>query len=176
MLREYAHLKLSPKVQVALPLEQVGDEMSLFRTQICPIPGVPEAVLGVVHTGGKLLWVIDLADFLAEVLGLMRRSHPLRDELTLVLIRQGLPSEQDPLTPLACVVGSRLPAFTLNPAHFHPIPDPWKALLGPLFSGLTWIEPATPSASNRFPVGLLQVSALFEALSRCRTRTGGEFR
>ncbi|AFY82231.1 chemotaxis protein CheW [Oscillatoria acuminata] len=182
MLRTYATLQLSPTVQVVVPKEQVVDEITLLRRQICPIPGVPEAILGVVNISGKLLWVIDLADFLTEVLGLMHRSPSRGDELTLVLIRKDPTPEQDQVeeestvTPLACVVSDRLATLTLNSRHFTPIPDPWKPLLRPLFSGLTWLEPPTDAAVPRFPVGLLQVSALFEALSRHSSPTAGEFR
>ncbi|MCT7997288.1 chemotaxis protein CheW [Laspinema sp. C5] len=182
MLRMYAGLQLSPKVQVVVPMEQVVEEITLSRRQICPIPGVPEAILGVVNIAGKLLWVIDLADFLTEVLGLMRRSPSHSDELTLVVIRKDPTPETDPekeestVTPFACVVCDRLVTLTLNSTQVTPIPDPWRALLRPLFSGLIWISPPRDAAPRRFPVGLLQVSALFEALSRHSTPTAGEFR
>lgn len=182
MLITYAGLQLSPKVQVVVPMAQVVEEIARSRRQICPIPGVSEAILGVVNTGGKLLWVIDLADFLTEVLGLTRRSHSRGDELTLVVIRQDPTPEPDPqeeestVTPLACVVCDRLVTLTLNSTHFTPIPEPWKSLLRPLFSGLIWISPPSDAAPRRFPVGLLQVSALFDALSRYSTPTAGEFR
>lgn len=182
MLRTYAGLQLSPKVQVMVPIEQVVEEITLSRRQICPIPGVPEAILGVVNTGGKLLWVIDLADFLTEVLGLTRRSPSRVDELTLVVIRKDPTPEPDPqeeestVTPLACVVGDRLAPLTLNSTHFTPVPDPWRPLLRPLFSGLIWITPPRDTAGRRFPVGLLQVSALFDALRRHSSPTAGEFR
>ncbi|HEY9837522.1 MAG TPA: chemotaxis protein CheW [Vampirovibrionales bacterium] len=182
MLRTYAGLQLSPRVQVVVPIEQMVEEIALSRRQICPIPGVPEAILGVVNIAGKLLWVIDLADFLTEVLGLMRRSPSRCDELTLVIIRKDLGTEQDvdeeesTGTPFACLVCDRLVTLTLNSTHFTPIPDPWRPLLRPLFSGLIWISPPTDTGSRRFPVGLLQVSALFEALSRHSTFTVGEFR
>lgn len=180
MLRTYAGLQLSPKVQVVVPIAQVGEEITLSRRQICPIPGVPEAILGVVNTGGKLLWVIDLADFLTEVLGLTRRSPSPVDELTLVVIRKDptpeLEAEESTVTSFACVVCDRLPTRTLNSTQVTPIPEPWKPLLRPLFSGLIWIAPPTDAPGRRFPVGLLQVSALFEALSRHSTPTAGGFR
>ncbi|WP_254565102.1 chemotaxis protein CheW [Oscillatoria sp. HE19RPO] len=182
MLRTYAGLQLSPKVQVMVPIEQVIEEITLSRRQICPIPGVPEAILGVVNTGGKLLWVIDLADFLTEVLGLTRRSPSRVDELTLVVIRKDPTPEPDPqeeestVTPLACLVCDRLATLTLNSTQLTPIPDPWRPLLRPLFSGLIWIAPPSDAAARRFPVGLLQVSALFDALSRHSSPTAGEFR
>ncbi len=182
MLRTYAGLQLSPKVQVMVPIEQVIEEITLSRRQICPIPGVPEAILGVVNTGGKLLWVIDLADFLTEVLGLTRRSPSRVDELTLVVIRKDPTPEPDPqeeestITPLACLVCDRLATLTLNSTQVTPIPDPWRPLLRPLFSGLIWIAPPSDAAARRVPVGLLQVSALFDALSRHSSPTAGEFR
>jgi chemotaxis signal transduction protein len=182
MLRTYAGLQLSPKVQVVVPIAQVVEEITLSRRQICPIPGVPEPILGVVNTAGKLLWVIDLADFLTEVLGLTPRSPSRVDELTLVIIRKDPRTEPDPqeeestVTPFACLVCDRLVTLSLNATQVTPIPDPWRPLLRPLFSGLIWISPPTDTASRRVPVGLLQVSALFDALSRHSTPTVGEFR
>jgi twitching motility protein PilI len=182
MLRTYAGLQLSPKVQVIVPIEQVVEEITITRRQICPIPGVPEAILGVVNTGGKLLWVIDLADFLTEVLGLTRRSPSRVDELTLVVIRKDPTPEADPqeeestVIPLACLVCDRLATLSLNSTQVTPIPDPWRPLLRPLFSGLIWIAPPKDAAARRFPVGLLQVSALFDCLSRHSSPTAGEFR
>lgn len=182
MLRTYAGLQLSPKVQVMVPREQVVEEIAILRRQICPIPGVPEAILGVVNTGGKLLWVIDLADFMTEVLGLSARSPSRVDELILVVIRKDPTSENDPeeeestIISLACVVCDRLVTLPLNSTQMTPIPDPWKPLLRPLFSGLIWIAPPTDAAARRFPVGLLQISALFDCLSRYSTPTAGEIR
>ncbi|MCT7970287.1 chemotaxis protein CheW [Laspinema sp. D1] len=182
MLRTYAGLQLSPKVQVVVPIEQVVEEIARSRREICPIPGVPEAILGVVNIAGKLLWVIDLADFLTEVLGLTPRSPSRGDELTLVVIRKDPRTEPHPdeeestVTPFACVVCDRLVTLTLNSTHVTPIPDPWRPLLRPLFSGLIWISPPSDAASRRFPVGLLQVSALFDALSRHSSLTAGELR
>ena len=181
MLRTYAGLQLSPKVQVMVPMEQVVEEIARSRRQICPIPGVPQAILGVVNIAGKLLWVIDLGDFLTEILGLTPRSPSRVDELTLVVIRkdptpeQDLEAEESTVTSLACVVCDRLATLTLNSTQITPIPDPWRPLLRPLFSGLVWISPSTDAAPRRFPVGLLQVSALFEALSRHSTPTAGGF-
>lgn len=176
MLREYAHLQLSQTVQLALPMELVVGSIAVSRTQICPIPGVANAILGVVNRGGKLVWVLDLADFLAELLTLESRSPSINpsstSELTLVVIRDrplANPANSDPSTStrwldfedphshhLAWVVPFPPEPLTLNPTAFQPIPQPWASLLSAAIARVAWLDSRA--------IALLNVSAIFDAL------------
>lgn len=64
MLDDYFFVQLRQSIKVVLPLTSVQEVISLSYSEVCPIPGVASALLGVVNQRGKLLWVLDLGDLL----------------------------------------------------------------------------------------------------------------
>lgn len=64
MLDDYFFVQLRQSIKVVLPLNSVKEVISLSYGEVCPIPGVAPALLGVVNQRGKLLWVLDLGDLL----------------------------------------------------------------------------------------------------------------
>lgn len=64
MLNDYFFVQLRQSLKVALPLDSTREVISLTYGEICPVPGVSPALLGVANQRGKLLWVLELGDLL----------------------------------------------------------------------------------------------------------------
>lgn len=63
-LKENKTARTERSRSVAIPLEIVRQVLTINPTNVCPIPGVKLALLGVVNQKGKLLWLLDLASLL----------------------------------------------------------------------------------------------------------------
>lgn len=156
MLTEYFQVQLRQSMRVVLPLDSTAEVMSLRAGEICPIPGIPPAVLGVVNQRGRLLWVVELSD----LLGVAPPSQWLQsqDKLTLVVItassaysNTGQESRQ-----LGCVVTALQGILPLDSAKFKPVARQ-SPTLGSFLSGVAEIEQS--------PVAVLNTDAVFTALS-----------
>lgn len=82
MSTDYFYVQLRRSVRVAVPLAQTAEVAMLSQTQVCPIPGVASALLGVVSQRGKLLWVLELSDLLGlppsgGAIARFRETHPV---------------------------------------------------------------------------------------------------
>lgn len=160
MLKDYFYIQLRQSVRLALPVENVAEVIAVSSSDICPIPGVASALLGVVNQRGQLLWVVDLADLLSDVLCLA--PSPLRyrspEQLTLaVLAANPTSATTSGAAPrLACAVSALKGVVPLNPAEFKPIPASFSPAFSSFLSGLTEIE--------QLSVAVLNVSAVFAAL------------
>ena len=64
MLKDYFHVQLGSAEQLAIPLDNATEAISAIRLDVCPIPGVPAYLLGVINQRGRLLWMLDLATLL----------------------------------------------------------------------------------------------------------------
>ncbi len=62
MSKDYFYGQLRQSKNILFPLESTEEVISLTYGEICPVPGVSFALLGVVNQRGKLLWVLDLSD------------------------------------------------------------------------------------------------------------------
>lgn len=188
MLKDYLHIQLSRCVQLAVPVEHIEQVMTLPRVQICPIPGVPSAVLGVVDRGSKLLWVLELTDFLSDVLGLSPTPGSMKEELTVVVIRSAPKSNVEdsnhsasnanqaiaipkelPISHLACAIAAERGTVSLNPAQFKPIPSRLAPLIGSVLSSVAWVKLPNTASVSLSPLGLLDVKAVFDALQTATT-------
>ncbi len=59
---DYFIVELAQKTStIAIPLEQVQEVISVNAVDICPIPGVSEAILGMMNQRGNLIWLLDLS-------------------------------------------------------------------------------------------------------------------
>jgi len=160
MLKDYFYIQLRQSVRLALPVENVAEVMTVTWSDICPIPGVASSLLGVVNQRGQLLWVVELADLLSDVLCLA--PSPLRyrsrEQLTLAVLAGNPASATTSGAPprLACVVSALKGIVSLNPAELKPIPASFSPAFSSFLSGLTEIE--------QFSVAVLNVSAVFAAL------------
>ncbi|MEB3830226.1 chemotaxis protein CheW [Phormidium sp. CCY1219] len=170
MQQEYAHLELSATVNLAVPMEYVEETIAIAWAEICPIPGVPDGVLGVIDRGGKLLWVVELADFLSDILGLSAIARSHGDELTVGILCNSPREEKrqgDDRPPLVRQVGIAIGAFrgtlSVNPDEFQPIPPQWAPAIASLISQVAWVNP--PNSPRMFPLGVLDIPAFFHALN-----------
>ena len=57
--REYFSVALSPKIDLAIPLESMGTVVQIETPNICLIPGVADFWYGTINFKGSLLWVLD---------------------------------------------------------------------------------------------------------------------
>ncbi|MBO9998698.1 MAG: chemotaxis protein CheW [Cyanobacteria bacterium SID2] len=64
MERDYFKIRVSRSVRVALPLSYIDAALQIDRQLVCPIPGVPPGLLGVINRRGTLTWLLDLSHFL----------------------------------------------------------------------------------------------------------------
>lgn len=99
MLDDYFFVQLRQSIKVVLPLNSVKEVISLSYGEVCPIPGVAPALLGVVNQRGKLLWVLDLGDLLK----IPPSVENLRSQadLTLLVLKNRLNEQQ-----VGCVVAA----------------------------------------------------------------------
>lgn len=78
---DYFIVELTNQQKIAIPLEQIQELIKVNYGDICPIPGVKKAVLGVVSQRGILLWLLDLSLLLHNISSF---SHPLGSATVLV--------------------------------------------------------------------------------------------
>lgn len=153
---DYFHVDLRQSVTVLLPLDSTVEVITLNMGQICPIPGTPPAVLGVVNQRGRLLWVLDLSD----LLGLAPPPKRLQSQQRLTLVVVTASSANSTIgqaePQLGCVVSALKGIVLLEPAEFKPVPAiiPQIALFS---SGVAEIEQSQ--------VAVLNVNAVLSAVS-----------
>ncbi len=100
MIKDYFCSQLRQSVKVLFPLENAEEVISLTYGEICPVPGVSSALLGVVNQRGKLLWVLELSDLLQ--IDPDKKSRRSQDTLTLLVLSDSQNSEQQ----VGCVVST----------------------------------------------------------------------
>ena len=159
MLSEYFHIQLQPNTELLIPLEHTGGAIALPVEQICPIPGIPPAVLGVVNQRGKLLWVIQLS----SLLGLGQSDTSLRAQYNLTLLVLSATSrttgEQESRM-VGCVVSTLKEIIFLDSKQFKLVAAK-SPIFGSFLSGMAQID--------RSLVSVLNVNAVFTALSNLDT-------
>ncbi|QIZ71704.1 chemotaxis protein CheW [Oxynema aestuarii] len=189
---EYVEIRLSTQVRLGIPQDCLVEMTTLNRQQICPIPGVLPSLFGVVKQSGKLLWVLDLAQFLSDRLGVSPASCPIGESFPVAIIGERLGSAQENRRPasdasdndldrfnrrdLACVVAGIGATHRLDPDEIRPLTSPeFSQVLDPtqigvlktLFSGIAWVEAGDGgSDASRSPLALLDVGALLDALQK----------
>jgi len=70
-------VELSQQQKIAIPLNEVKEVMSINYTDICPIPGVKNSLLGIISQKGSLLWLLDLSQLLHDFQLLTNKFHSL---------------------------------------------------------------------------------------------------
>ncbi len=150
MLTDYFYVQLQESIQVALSVESITEVITLARAEICPIPGVSPALLGVVNQRGRLLWVLELSDLFLEYP--VKRSRP-QDRLTLVVISTNIAKTQ---CQLGCVVSALKGILPLDSAQFQPVPASSSASIRSYVSGITEIEQSS--------VAIIKIDAVLAAL------------
>ena len=151
MLKEYFYIQLSAW-GVLIPLEHTAGVLTLSQTQICPIPGIPPAILGVVNQRGKLLWVLELSN----LLGIAQEAKIIpRDNLTLVVLTANENTTESLSRQVGCVVSVPKEIVVLDSLQFKPVPASLN--FRSFLSGVVEIE--------KLLVYVLNVNAVFTALA-----------
>ena len=155
MLSQYFYVQIYPATGLLIPLEHTVGAIALTSEQICPIPGISPALLGVVNQRGSLLWVLELSD----LLGLGHPNLSNYNLTLLVLTARGANGNIDSESQVGCVVSVLKEIVFLNPEQFKPVPadSPIRSFL----SGVTEIEQSL--------VSILNVNAVFTTLSNLDT-------
>lgn len=156
MLTDYFHVQLRQGMEVVLPLDSAVEVITINQKEICPIPGVSPALLGVVNQRGKLLWVLQLSDFLGLAKSPKQR---LQDNLILLVVttESANSSAIGRECQLAFVVSALKGIVTLNPIKIKPVSAKLAPNLGSFLSGVTEIEQSV--------VGVLNVNTVLSAIS-----------
>lgn len=120
MLSDYFFAQLRQSTKVVLPLSSIQEVISLNYGEVCPIPGVCPAILGVVNQRGKLLWVLDLGDLL-KIPTSDENVRPQTDLKLLVLNDRLTPNSQATERQVGCVVESLKGVVSLDSSEFQPL-------------------------------------------------------
>lgn len=90
---DYFQVELYPKAiapdlaqtRLLIPLGDIAEIITVERREICPLPGVPQGVMGVLNLRGQLIWVMDLRAVQGQT---HRRSRPNpQGKITVVLLQ-----------------------------------------------------------------------------------------
>jgi twitching motility protein PilI len=103
MNADYLQVGLSKNNSLLIPTSNAVEVISRKRSDICPIPGLLSSLLGVVNQRGRLLWILDLANFLGLAEERDRRLD--REEVTIVVLvkeRERVLEERQPT--IGCLV------------------------------------------------------------------------
>ncbi len=64
---DYFIVELTDQQKIAVPLEKIQEVITVNYSDICPVPGVKNGVLGLVSQRGILLWLLDLSLLLQNI-------------------------------------------------------------------------------------------------------------
>ena len=64
MTVDFFQVELEPSFSLIIPLERTAEVLSLQWAELCPIPGINAALLGISNQRGRLLWMVDIAALL----------------------------------------------------------------------------------------------------------------
>lgn len=90
---DYFQVELYPKAiapdlaqtRLLIPLGDIAEIITVERQEICPLPGLPQGVIGVLNLRGQLIWVMDLRLVQGQT---ERRGRPNpQEKLTIVLLQ-----------------------------------------------------------------------------------------
>ncbi len=148
---EYFHVELPQKVNVAIPLAYTAEVLSLHTQDICLIPGVAPALLGISNQRGRLLWMLDLLHILGLVQPSNRRSN---ERLTALVVREAKPQQA---RQLACIVQQLRGIISVLPEQVQLVPNRVQRDVRQYLTGFVQLE--------RQPILLLNIDTIFQAVA-----------
>lgn len=86
---DFFQVELASSLPLAIPLERTGEVLSLQWSELCPIPGINSAFLGVSNQRGRLIWMVDLSALLGITNQKVNLTHQEKS-MAIVLLRQDL--------------------------------------------------------------------------------------
>ncbi|RMH64667.1 MAG: hypothetical protein D6676_09025 [Cyanobacteria bacterium J003] len=151
VLQEYFHVELPQRVNVAIPLGQTAQVLSVEPRDICLVPGGSAALLGISNHRGQLLWMLDLLKLLGVEHAWERSPH---QRWTALVMR-----DTDGSSPrqLACVVSQLRGIIHVSPQQRQPVPQQLQRQVHQYLQGFVRLD--------RLPILLLNVEAVFEAVA-----------
>jgi twitching motility protein PilI len=138
MLNDYFFVQLRQSLKVALPLDSTREVISLTYGEICPVPGVSPALLGVANQRGKLLWVLELGDLL-KIPSSEKTIRP-QDNLTLLVLNDSHNLSENQSRQVGCVVSTLKGVIALDSAEFQPVSSHISPALKAFSSAIALIE------------------------------------
>ena len=151
MLKEYFHIRLGATAQFAVPLEFTTEALSELRRNVCPLPGVPIHLLGVMNQRGRLLWIVDLA----ALLGIDAQKRWGEFETLTILALKGIAGSATDVAQLpqaGCVVSELKGTISIDSSQIKPIPPKTPERMQPYLSGIATIGGAGISILNPTPL------------------------
>ena len=79
---DYFIVELVNQDKLAIPLTQVKEVISVTNNDICPIPGVKNAVAGMTNQRGNLLWLLDLSLLVSKTSSLTNQINSAKVIIT----------------------------------------------------------------------------------------------
>ncbi|URR36087.1 chemotaxis protein CheW [Thermosynechococcus sp. HN-54] len=151
-IQEYFHVELPRRVNVAIPLEQTAEVFSLEPRDICLMPGVSAALLGISNQRGRLLWMLDLLQLLGVQHDWGRSPH---QRWTALVMRD---TDRSSPRQLACVVSQLRGIIHVPPEKQQPVPQRLQRQVQQYLQGFVQFD--------RVPILLLNVEAIFASIAR----------
>ncbi len=137
---EYLEVLLRQQLPVGLPAQEVAEVLGIQPDQICPIPGVNHRLLGVIHWRGRLLWTVNLSDFLS-----LRRdpqaSSPLKEDVSALGWTAVVLAHPQEDRHLACVVARLQGLVTVGDRLIQPVPEQFPPQIHTAFRGVVQRQP-----------------------------------
>jgi twitching motility protein PilI len=139
MNADYLQVGLSKNNSLLIPTTNAVEVISRKRSDICPIPGLLSSLLGVVNQRGRLLWILDLANFLGFAEECDRKLD--REEVTIVVLtkerERGLEERQPTI---GCLVAGLQEMVSLDEELIEKVDRDLSATSNDFFYGKTITE------------------------------------
>jgi chemotaxis signal transduction protein len=127
MAIEYFQVELRQGLQVGLPVGASREVLSPDVSQLCSIPQVHPALMGVTTWRGQLLWHVSLSDLLC-----LRQEEGTSRSLPTAIVM----AAPDSPTHIGCWVSRLKGTFTLEPGEMQPLPEGLPETIAPYFIGM----------------------------------------
>jgi chemotaxis signal transduction protein len=127
MAIEYFQVELRQGLQVGLPVGTSREVLSPEARQLCSIPQVHPALMGVTTWRGQLLWHVSLSDLLC----LRQDDRTIRSAPTAIVM-----AAPDSPTHIGCWVSQLKGTFTVETGEIAPRPEGLPETIAPYFVGM----------------------------------------
>lgn len=126
MAIEYFQVELRQGLQVGLPVAASREVLSPEVGQLCPVPQVHPALMGVTTWRGQLLWHVSLSDLLC-----LRQDDQFRSAPTAIVV-----AAPDSATYIGCWVSRLKGTVAVAPPEIEALPSALPATIAPYFIGM----------------------------------------
>jgi twitching motility protein PilI len=160
MNTDYLQISLANNNSLLISTTNTVEIISRKTSDICPIPGLISSLLGVVNQRGRLLWVLDLADFLGSPENLRNdgfqadSTRKRKEEVTIVVLADAKEiTVEERRATIGCLVAGLQEIISLADDRI----DPFVSETGSdFFAGTTVVE--------NLSMPILNLTGLFDYL------------